>query len=265
MSVFEDYLDSVSSDGDSEEVLDGLIDLAAEFFIRHACNGFGISWEDALELVKKQEGLTDEEKARREIIVAAIENLVDFAVVKEYQMQKSLPEPGDDGYEEGSDIYNEALDICNLYNNVYGCTEDLDIEDAMAIAAGWVKLEDSAVLTYETQNDDRVRPWHAAYEGFSAPKFSFPDWLIPPIEHGCRCFLIDDSGDAILKTDLSKIQGKVVQVPQMPDWFNKTFKESVAKGGRIFSEDHRYFTVDKEDIDRLEEKAKKIKSKYFND
>lgn len=264
LDVFEKYLETIDSKEDNDDIIEGLMALTAEFFVKHACSGFDIDYEDALELVKKQEGLTEEEKTRRTIIVAAIENLIDFAVAKEYQMIKKLPENDNEGgYEEGGSLYEEALDICDQYNNNYMCTEDLDIEDAMAIAAGLISIDDRAVLTYETQNDDRVRPWHAQYEGFSAPKFAFPDWLIPPIEHGCRCFLVDDSGDAVMRGDLAGVKDQTVRIPQMPDWFNKTFKESVAKGGRIFSDEHPYFTIDKADMDMLTKITTKIKERYF--
>jgi hypothetical protein len=59
------------------------------------------------------------------------------------------------------------------------------------------------------------------------------------------------------------VKDQTVRIPQMPDWFNKTFKESVAKGGRIFSDEHPYFTIDKADMEMLTKITTKIKEKYF--
>lgn len=107
--------------------------------------------------------------------------------------------------------------------------------------------------------DERVRPWHLQYEGYTAPKSQFPAWLIPPIEHQCRCFLVEDNRSSTM----GAIQASVE--PQMPEWFNRTFKESVAFGGRIFSDEHPYFQVDERHVGRLNAIARRIKEKYTVD
>ena len=60
------------------------------------------------------------------------------------------------------------------------------------------------------------------------------------------------------------VKAAVYEVPEMPSWFNRTFKESVAKGGRIFSDEHPYFDVKEEDIERLQGMAEKIKKGLLN-
>ena len=50
----------------------------------------------------------------------------------------------------------------------------------------------------------------------------------------------------------------------MPDWFNPTFKESVAKGGKIFSDAHPYFQINADKMKKLVEISDRIKSKYLN-
>ena len=84
--------------------------------------------------------------------------------------------------------------------------------------------------------------------------------MIPPIEHQCRCYLVEDNIVGMAKG----VKNAVMKVPTMPDWFNRTFKESVALGGRIFSDEHPYFTVDSRDEDSLHDIAKRIKEKYMN-
>ena len=107
--------------------------------------------------------------------------------------------------------------------------------------------------------DERVRPWHLQYEGYSAPRSQFPSWLIPPIEHQCRCFLVEDTKSTLM----ADVQA--ARKPQMPDWFDRTFKESVVNGGRIFSDEHSYFQIDKRHVKRLGEISDRIKAIYFGD
>ena len=135
----------------------------------------------------------------------------------------------------------------------------MDIEYAMIVAVFLSSLKDDTILTYMTMGDERVRPWHLQYEGYSAPRSQFPSWLIPPIEHQCRCFLVEDTKSTLV----ADIQA--AKKPQMPDWFDRTFKESVANGGRIFSDEHSYFQIDKKHVKRLGEISDRIKANYFGD
>lgn len=231
--------------------------LRAEFAIQHAIKGFGMDYEKALELVRNYEDdLTDEEKEEKYILVAAIDNLVDFAVAEEYQMTMELPDVEDEGWEE--DLLEK---ICHKYNFRYSNVENLDIEYAMLVAAGLVGVQSRTVLTYMTQGDERVRPWHLQYEGFSAPKSEFPAWLIPPIENQCRCYLLIDDIVGKLPDVLAKKSGTI----ETPEWFNPVFKESVALGGRIFSDAHRYFSIREEHKDKLSSISSRIKNRYLTD
>ena len=243
---------------ESWEVMEELMALRADFAIHHALNGFGLEYDTALELLRTAEdGLTEIDKAKRNVVVAAIDNLVDFAVAEEYQMALELPEIEEELEEEELE---EIMALFAKYNDRYALIENQDAEYAMIIAAQLLAVSNSTVLTYMTQGDERVRPWHLQYEGYSAPKSSFPAWLIPPIEHACRCYLVEDS----VIGKLQDVQGAVIRVPDMPEWFNPTFKESVALGGRIFSDEHPYFQVQGEHKEILQSIADRIKSKYLN-
>lgn len=258
IAIFEKLLYSIPNDMESWEVMEELMALRADFAIHHALNGFGLEYDTALELLRTAEdGLTEIDKAKRNVVVAAIDNLVDFAVAEEYQMALELPEIEEELEEE------ELEDIMALfakYNDRYALIENQDAEYAMIIAAQLIAVSNNTVLTYMTQGDERVRPWHLQYEGYSAPKSSFPAWLIPPIEHACRCYLVEDS----VTGQLQDVQGSVIRVPEMPEWFNPTFKESVALGGRIFSDEHPYFQIQDEHQQTLQSIADRIKSKYWN-
>ena len=241
------------------ELLEAMMELRAEFAINHAIKGFGMDIEKALELIRnKNNGLSRLEREQRDILVAAIDNLIDFAVAQEFQMSQHLPNDFD--YNDQTDI-DECEDIFWRYNHTYAKIENEDIEYAMQIAAAWSIHTNSTVFTYMTQGDERVRPWHLALEGISHPKSSFPAWLIPPIEHGCRCYLVEESSDVLNKiSDISKV---VCQNDEIPDFVNPVFKESVAKGGRIFSEAHSYFTIPKKYKKKLRHISHTIKSKWF--
>jgi hypothetical protein len=260
--VFQRLLEAIDNDFEQLEVLEELMNLRAEFAVKHAIKGFGMDYSKALELVRDYDGeLSDEEKEKRTILVAAIDNLVDFAVAEEYQMAVELP---DYDYldEDDLEILEEEMeDICHKYNYVYANVENSDIEYAMFIAAGLLAVSSQTVLTYMTQGDERVRPWHLQYEGFSAPKASFPQWLVPPIEYQCRCFLIEESAMGMV----SGVSAKTSKKPEMPEWFNPVFKESVAFGGKIFSEEHRYFTFDELHKDKLIQITSRIKKRYLTD
>lgn len=232
--------------------------LRAEFAFNHAIKGFGMDFEKALELLRNHnDGLTKLEKEQRNILVAALDNLVDFAVAEEFQMLENLPD--NFNIDNEADL-TEAENVFHRYNSIYANIENEDIEYAMGIAAGWILYSNNTVLTYMTQGDNRVRPWHLALEGTSYRKVSFPAWLIPPIEHGCRCFLVEESADVLNQSKLSQVMGQIIE---MPDFVNPVFKESVAKGGRIFSDAHSYFIIPKKHKKRLRTIANKIKDKWL--
>ena len=190
--------------------------------------------------------------------MAAFDNLIDFAVSEEYQMFIDVAESLDEDDDSGEDEDEEILQIFKTYNHRYSKIENSDIEYAMLVAASLVSVKKNTVLTFMTQGDERVRPWHRQYEGYSAPKSSFPHWLVPPIEHMCRCYLVEDDVYDLVKADTTSRE------LQMPDWFNPTFKESVAFGGRIFSDEHPYFQINPQHLEALHEIANNIKDQYFN-
>ena len=262
LAIFERFLDGLDGQEEPWEVMEELMALRADFLIHHAIKGFGMNWDDAMELVNSNlEKLSPEDRARAEIIFAAVNNLVEFAVAEEYQMMVEADEEAEDEDNEGLDdeeLEELLIGVCQKYNKRYGLVEDMDVEYAMMVAAALVLIPDSTSLMYMTQGDERVRPWHLQFEGFTAPKNRFPAWLIPPIEHQCRCYLVEvDDG-------IAGVKDEIVHVPSIPDWFNLTFKESVALGGRIFSDDHPYFKVHEEDAPRLAEIVSRIKEKYIN-
>lgn len=263
LALFENFLQTIDESYESWEVLEELMALRADFLLHHAMQGFGITWEDMLDLLEKDAlSLSEFEREQVFVIRAAIDNLIDFAVVEEYQLAEDVEEAMEEDEErmDENELRDLLLSINRRYNYTYADVENSDVMFAMSIAASWITIRDNAYLMYMTQGDERVRPWHLEHEGFTALKSSFPQWLIPPIEHQCRCYLIEVDAPY---AKIGDVENKVVKIPEMPEGFNRTFKESVAKGGRIFSDEHPYFQVETSDYERLHEIAERIKSKYL--
>ncbi len=259
-AIFKKFLENYGDMKDRWDLLEEMMSLRAEFAFSHALEGLGMDFEKALELLRNHnDGLTQLEKEQRDILMAALDNLVDFAVAEEFQMSENLP--------SDIDLNNdEAVDDCDAiferYNITYANIENDDIEYALGVAAGWLTYRDNSVLTYMTQGDERVRPWHLALEGISYRKSDFPSWLIPPIEHGCRCFLVEESVDLLDSADkISQVEG-AIEI-QKPDFINPVFEESVCKGGRIFGPSHSYFQVPKKHKKRLKAISARIKKKWL--
>lgn len=263
LALFENFLQTIDDSYESWEVLEELMALRADFLLHHAMQGFGITWEDMLDLLEKDAlSLSEFEREQVFVIRAAIDNLIDFAVVEEYQLAEDVEEAMEEDGErmDENELRDLLLSINRRYNYTYADVENSDVMFAMSIAASWITIRDNAYLMYMTQGDERVRPWHLEHEGFTALKSSFPQWLIPPIEHQCRCYLIEVDAPY---AKIGDVENKVVKIPEMPEGFNRTFKESVAKGGRIFSDEHPYFQIETSDYERLHEIAERIKSKYL--
>ena len=264
------FINLVKSLRDPDNKKQALLDLArlrAQLAISHAFEGFDIEQDEAIRLINQTGDLSELDEEKKKRLIAAINNLIEFSVCEEYQLMtniyKTLPDFDFDSDEFDTDNEEamEPLEELNKkYNLIYAGVENMDIEYAMMIALAWVSSGKEATLTYMTQNDDRVRPWHFALQGFSAKKDDFPSWMIPPIEWGCRCFLVDSNGDSVInQLDLHVF----AKAPKKPKQIDDVFSESVAKCGRIFSKSHSYFKVGDKDKDALKEMVELIKQDYY--
>lgn len=255
-AIFSRFLDCVG-DVAQWEILEELMALRADFAIHRAVEGFGMDWEKALELLRNfNSDLPQRERDERDILVAAIDNLVDFAVAEEFQMADDLPDEID---VDDPDCVEDCEEVCYRYNFVYANGENRDIEFALGVAAVWLGIGYRTEVMFMTQGDERVRSLHLALEGTSYPKSEFPSALIPPIDHGCRCFLITEDFRLSGVRNFAGVENRV----DFMDIVNPVFAESVATGGRIFSEAHPYFTIDKRHLKRLRGIAERIKGTYY--
>lgn len=263
LALFVAMLKNLNNDT-REEALFALAELRAELAINHALKGLDLDVDEALMLLKNMDdtNLTQHEKDLRDRVVAAVDNLIDFAVCEEYQLyQEVLEECEDFDIDFNSEEYEELEELCEKYNYTYAAIENSDIEYALAVAARWIGMGSRDYVVYWTQNDVKVRPWHMELQGYAAPRDEFPSWMIPPIEWNCRCFLevIDVRAQ---QTDIKRVMGSTSTI-QKPSQLSDVFSESVATCGRIFGPSHSYFDIKTEDKEMLQGFVSRIREHYY--
>lgn len=220
-------LDRWDNSAESLEIITDIITHRAAFLVERAIAGMSLDFEEALALLRNHNDFTtDAQRQQRDTLLAAIDNLVDFAAAQQCAMLRELPDVLD------PNCYDEYEDTCRRFNLTWATQENEDVFYAATMAAWWITVSSDTMLTFMTQGDERVRPWHEALEGVSYPKNRFPAELIPPIEYGCRCFLVDDG--------LGAVTGSLATSPSSPA-VHPVFRESLCTGGRIFSGEHPYF------------------------
>ena len=209
--------------------------------------GLALDFDEALSILRNHNNfITERERQQHEILVAAIDNLIDFAAAEEMTMISELPEEVDE------ECLLDYETICEQYNLTYAEAENEQVLFAAKMAAWWMTVNAESVITYMTQGDERVRPWHLSLEGVSYRKSEFPAELIPPIEWGCRCYLIAN-GFAAVRASLS--------IDKCRSMVDPVFRESLATGGRIFTDAHRYFDTQLPEF--VQKIVKRLKSKFY--
>ena len=252
--------------GDFEDALYALAELETDITFRYVISGLGIEYDSAISLLKNKddENLTKSDIDLRNRLIAAIDNLIDFSVCKEYQLYDETNEYiSQNDFDLDEDEYEELLLLNHKYNDQYSLVEHSDIEYAGKIAALWAKISGSQYVTYWTQNDAKVRPWHMELQGYTAHAEEFPSWMIPPIEYNCRCFLeIHDGYEA--KGDLKDIKGEISKITK-PSQLSDVYSDSLAKCGKIFSASHPYFSIKEDDKEMLKGFVDRLKEKYYGE
>lgn len=228
------------------DIIEDMLALRASFLIDRALTGFRMDLDKALELLRNHNDfISERERSQRDILVAAVDNLIDFAAAEEFTMLEELPKTPD---VQDMDEYEE---VCERYNLTYAGKENDQVLWAAQMAAWWLTVDNGTVLMYMTQGDERVRPWHLSLEGISYPKSEFPPELIPPLEWGCRCYLVADG--------FAAVRGSIM-TEDFRERADPVFRESLATGGRIFSPAHRYFS--KELPDYMTDMVQRLKTKF---
>ena len=226
--AFRRFRRTMENSAESWEAMEDIITLRASFLVDRMLTGLAMDFDTALELLRNFNDFTTErERQQRDILVAAIENLVDFAAAEELAMVDEVDE-----LPEGADE-EMCEEVCEKYNLTYATAENDNVEHAALMAAWWIGIMDESIVTYMTQGDERVRATHLSLEGTSYRKSEFPAELIPPIEWACRCYLVADG--------MSSVHGALPAHKDYRKLVNPVFAQSLAKGGKIFTEAHPYF------------------------
>ena len=229
------------------DIFEEIISFRVSFLIDRVLTGLRIDFDQALVILREHNSFTtDLERRERDVLVSAIDNIIDFAVAQEFTMMRELPD------ELHRDKVDQYLDVCQKYNLTHAEQENKQVLLAAGIAYWWLRVAEEDIITFMTQGDERVRAWHLSFEGLSYNKSNFPPELIPPIEWGCRCFLISNGVSSVQAALKGDSKHKV----------NPIFSESLAKGGRIFTSAHPYFTNSLPE--RLRDIADKLKRKFYD-
>ena len=228
LTAFRHLVNSLEDSAEAWQVMEEIITLRTASLYSCILEGLKLDFDRALELLRNHNDfITIQEKEQRDILIAAIDNLVDFAAAEQFAMMNDVRKvaagTGNKDYEK----------ICEKYNLTYAETENEEALYAAGIAGWWLNQSSEALITYMTQGDERVRESHQVLEGLTFPKNAFPAGLIPPIDWRCRCYLLSDGNEAYVQASIKTDHLKKV---------NPVFRESLAKKGRIFSESHPYFT-----------------------
>lgn len=246
LAIFRKFVDTYESSSEKWEIIEEIITLRASFLIDRVIKGLNLDFKEVLVLLKGNNNLVSNEQAeQRKILIAGIDNLIDFAAAEEQQMLEELSGGVSEDDKEEYEI------IFKKYNLTYASLENQDVLYAASVAAWWMTIENETLVTFMTQGDDRVRAWHLSHEGLSFLKRNFPPELIPPIEWGCRCYLITDRFSSVYASKYTDHQISV----------NPVFSESLATGGKIFSDMHPYFQTPR--AKNIQTIVDRIKQKFY--
>ncbi|MCE8873703.1 phage minor head protein [Bacteroides ovatus] len=249
LTAFRRLMDSLDDSAESWRIMEEIIMLRTASLYSRVLEGLHMDFDRALEFLRNHNDFTTlQEKEERDILVAAIDNIAEFAAAQEYAMMMEVLEQSEN--EEPEDYER----ICEKYNLTYADTENEQVLYAAGIAGWWINQSSGALITYMTQGDEQVRDTHLALEGLTYPKSEFPSDLIPPIEWGCRCYLLSDGNEAHVSASLKNDYRKKV---------NPIFAQSLAMKGQIFSGAHPYFTSDFRKNARIQTIVKQIKNKLL--
>lgn len=251
LAAFRRLVDSLEDSAESWHIMEEIIMLRTASLYSRVLEGLNMDFDRALKLLRNHNDFTTlQDKEERDILVAAIDNLVEFAAAEEYAMMDDILKYSED---EGFEDYEG---ICERYNLTYAETENEQVLYAAWVAGWWINQSSDALITYMTQGDERIRESHQGLEGLTFTKSNFPSDLIPPIDWRCRCYLLSGSNEAsasaFLKTD-ADYRKKV----------NPVFAESLAMKGGIFSESHPYFTSAYRKNRKVQTIIRKLKNKLL--
>ncbi len=146
------------------------------------------------------------------------------------------------------DFYREAKKITDIANKGWMETEYNTAYQVGASSATYARLMQQSELfpywQYKTQEDDKVRPTHAALDDLLLP-FNDPQWndIYPPNGWNCRCYVVPRLKSEAEDTDFGLERSKVNSYMQTPEWQSlkaQGWGVNRAKTGEVFTENQFY-------------------------
>lgn len=235
---------NLADNGPFDELLDSI---AEKLFTEKVNKGFiddGIYQKTATDLLTAMNsglgGQTFSFEDPRNTLKAYFEqNIYSFSAAKsltELLQFRSLLTDSEGNKRTFVEFRNAVIDAGYQFNNNWLKTEYETANAATQSAAQWQKFIENGTeyLEYTTVGDDKVRPAHAALNGFTA-KVDDPVWNIiyPPNDWSCRCWVIPGIAQNVdlVNPDMT------MERENIPPLFQKNIGQTKV----IFSKDHPYY------------------------
>ena len=109
--AFRRLINHWENSAEREDIIEDIITNRCSFLIDWALRGLRIEFEEALNILRNHNNFsTERERQQHEMLVAAIDNLIDFAVAEEVAMLDELPEDID------VECMSDYETVCEQYN-----------------------------------------------------------------------------------------------------------------------------------------------------
>lgn len=183
----------------------------------------------------------------RELLTQLVENVHIFSGAKTYQQVKeiNLLLVDDNGDLRSSSEFNKlGREKFELWNDTWGETEYKTAIGQSQMASKWNDIERNKDvlpnLEYSAVIDENTSDICEPLNGIIAP-VDDPIWdTISPLNHfNCRCL--------IMQVDTEPTENYEDKAQQVEDNMQDIFKHNAGKTGEIFTKEHPYFDVPKED------------------
>ncbi len=179
----------------------------------------------------------DYDDAGNELATYLQHNIHSFSAAKslaEYNHFRDLM-VGEDGKILSAAAYrNKVVDAGYLFNKNYLNTEYNTALSSAETAVEFNSFGEDEAIQVSTVGDDRVRPEHQSFDGFTALK-SHPVWrsFCPPFDYECRCRLIPGV--------LSRVDHERATTILKESTISKHFQRNTALDKVVFDKNHPYY------------------------
>ena len=231
------------------ELPENLYNEIADYLKKGLYKGFGVKFDDLTKQINENLGKFIESDL--ELLTELRTNIYQFSGAKTYQQIKEMAEKLTD--ENGvirsfSDFKVDATSIFETFNKDYLKAEYNTAIEQGTSAVHWANIEKNKDvlpnLQYSTIGDacDICAPLDDLMAPVDDPIW---DTIMPPNHFNCQCVVLQHEDDVKLTSDDDKQETFDKVDGRMSD----EFKMNSGKDGYVFSPDHPYFSVPKEDVE----------------